>query len=138
MHEDFTRHHEIRKGADRALGFVFSAFFVIVACLPLASGGSVRAWAIAVAGLFFAVALIRPALLAPLNRAWTALGLLLHRIVSPVVLGALFYLVLTPTALIGRALGKDPLRLRRDRAAGSYWIERRPPGPPPQSMQDQF
>ena len=71
------------------------------------------------------VAWLSPAALAPLNRVWTRFGLLLHRIVSPVVLGVMFFVVVTPMGLVMRALGKDPLRLRFDREARSYWIDRR-------------
>ena len=76
--------------------------------------------------------------LAPLNKWWTKLGVLLYRIVSPVVLGLLFYLTVTPIALLLRLLGKDPLRLRRDPDGASYWIDRTPPGPAPESMKNQF
>jgi hypothetical protein len=84
------------------------------------------------------VAWLSPAALAPLNRVWTRFGLLLHRIVSPVVLGVMFFVVVTPMGLIMRALGKDPLRLRFDRDARSYWIDRRPPGPAPDTLNNQF
>jgi len=95
-------------------------------------------WSIAAAAAFALLALAVPRALAPLNRAWTAFGDLLHRIVSPVALGILYYGVVTPTGLLMRLAGKDPLRLRFDPAARSYWIERRPPGPPPESLKDQF
>ncbi len=71
-----------------------------------------------------------------MNRLWTRFGLLIHAIVSPVVLGLLFYGVITPTGLIMRALGKDPLGLAYEPAAESYWIKRRPPAP--ETMRDQF
>jgi uncharacterized membrane protein len=138
LHEDFKRQHTIEKGSERALGLVLTAFFLIIGCLPLVGGDAVRGWAIIVAAAFLAAALLRPALLAPLNRIWTWFGLLLHRAVSPLVLGMLFFLVVTPVALLMRAFGKDPLRLRFDREAGTYWIERRPPGPAPDSMRNQF
>jgi hypothetical protein len=66
------------------------------------------------------------------------LGMLLHRIVSPIALGIMFFLVITPMGLLMRALGKDPLRLRLRPDEGSYWIDRRPPGPAPETMKDQF
>jgi hypothetical protein len=88
--------------------------------------------------MFLAAALLRPALLAPLNRLWTRFGLLLHRIVSPVVLGIMFFAVITPMAWIRRALGNDPLRLRFDREARTYWVDRQPPGPPPETLTNQF
>jgi hypothetical protein len=73
-----------------------------------------------------------------LNRLWLRFGLLLNRIVSPIVLGFLFYAVITPTGMIIRRAGRDPLRLQWDANAASYWIERRPPGPAPETMSNQF
>jgi hypothetical protein len=84
------------------------------------------------------IAGLAPFLLHPLNRAWTMLGVLLAPIVNPVVMAALFYLVFTPVGLLLRLLGKDSLRLRADPQAASYWIERQPPGPPPETMANQF
>ena len=92
----------------------------------------------AIALVFFLMAWLRPALLAPLNRAWNKLGLLLGKIVSPIVLGALFFLVITPSAIIIRWMGNDLLNLRRDPKAESYWLVRNPPGPAPESINDQF
>jgi len=93
---------------------------------------------VVVGAAFLVVAWLRPAVLAPLNRAWTRFGLLLHRIVSPIVLGVMFFVVITPMGLVMRALGKDPLRLRYDREARTYWIDRRPPGPAPDTLNNQF
>lgn len=138
MHEDLQRQHEVSQGSDRTLGLVFSGVFLLVGCWPLVRGGSVRAWAIGLAVVFLVIALLRPSFLAPLNRLWVSLGLLLHRVVSPLVLGAVFFLVVTPMGLLMQAFGKDPLRLRFDLTASSYWIERRPPGPAPDSMRNQF
>jgi len=89
-------------------------------------------------GAVFAVAMLAPTLLAPLNRLWTRFGLLLHRIVSPVVLGIMFFLVVTPMGLLMRAFGKDPLRLRFEKDLPSYWINRNPPGPAPDTLDHQF
>jgi ABC-type sulfate transport system permease subunit len=78
-----------------------------------------------------------PDLLAPLNRLWYRLGLLLGRIVSPVVLGLIFFVLLTPVAWLGRLAGRDELRLRK-RSVQSYWIDRTPPGPAPASFKNQY
>lgn len=88
--------------------------------------------------LLLALALARPALLAPLNGAWFRLGLLLGRIVSPIVLGLVFFVLLTPLALLARAFGRDELALRRRAGATSFWVPREPPGPPPDSFRHQF
>ena len=82
--------------------------------------------------------MLAPKLLAPFNRLWARFGLLLHRITSPLVLGIMFFAVITPMGWIMRALGKDLLRLKIDPAATSYWIARTPPGPTPESLKDQF
>ena len=137
-HEDFSRHAEARGSSDRAFGVVIGVFLILVALAPLRTHRSIRWWALAPAVLILAVAAVRPAWLHPLNRVWTGLGLLLGRIVTPIVTGLLFYLVVTPVAFLLRLLGKDPLRLARDAQAPTYWIERKPPGPPAEGMANQF
>ena len=137
-HESFAREQTVRVSSDRSFGIVFAAVFLIVALWPLTGGGAARLWSLALAGLFLAAAILVPKALAPLNRAWMRLGLLLHRVTNPLVMGFVFCLAVVPTALIMRALGKDPLRRRFDREARSYWIERNPPGPEPKTMRDQF
>jgi len=84
------------------------------------------------------VALIKPTLLTGLNKLWIKLGLLLGKVVSPIALGILFYIIITPIGLLIRINGKDPLRLKFDPNAKSYWIPREPPGPPPDSFKNQF
>lgn len=137
-HEDLSRKHVARGPSNRNFGFVFSAFFLLVTLAPLRRHQPVRFWALGVAVAFLAVTILVPAVLAPLNRLWMKLGHLLGRITTPIVTGALFYLVFTPAAYLARMLGKDPLRLKFDSQANSYWQERRPPGPPPANMANQF
>ena len=100
FHEEF-RHEEVSPSSDRLFG--------IVALWPLAEAGVVRIWVVTLAILLLAIAVVRPALLAPLNRAWTAFGTVLHRITNPVIMGFVFPVAVIPTALIMRALGKDAL-----------------------------
>lgn len=137
-HEDLSRKHVARGPSNRSFGFVFSAFFFLVGLAPLRRHHPVRLWAFGVALVFLAVAILVPALLKPLNRLWMQLGRLLGRITTPIVTGLLFYLIFTPAGFLARLLGKDPLRLRFDAQAKSYWQERRPPGPPPEDMANQF
>ena len=137
-HEAYRRDEETARPPDRQFGLVFAAVFAVIGLLPLVRGGAVRWWSVAVAVVFVAVALTFPGLLAPLNRVWLRFGLLLHRIVTPVVLGLVYFSTVTPIGLIMRLAGRDPLRLRIDRNAVTYWIERRPPGPPGRSMPNQF
>lgn len=137
-HEDFSRGHEVKGSSNRSFGIVFAVVFVIVGLWPLAAGAGVRLWAVGIAGVFLALALGRPSLLAPLNRVWARLGLHLGKITNPLVTGLMFYLVVTPLGIVLRVLGKDPLRLRLEPGAKSYWIERRPPGPAGDTMRHQF
>ena len=127
-----------RGPSDRSFGLILSGFLLVVALWPLARGGSVRVWALGLATAFLVAAAARPRVLHPANWLWTWLGLLAHQAVSLLVLTALFYLVITPMGLVLRALGKDLLRLNFDPNAPSYWIERRPPGPMPGTMPNQF
>ncbi len=138
FHEDFSRGAEDRGSSERSFGIVFAVVFLVIGLWPLTGGAGVRWWAVGVAGMVLALGLGRPALLAPLNRAWTRFGLALGKITSPLVTGLLFYLVVTPLGIVLRVLGKDPLRLRLEPGAKSYWIERRPPGPAGDTMRHQF
>ena len=139
----FNTHEDLREyaptgGSDRSFGVVFTLFFLGVGLWPVVRGRPVRLWAVGVATLFLLATLARPSLLHPLNAFWTRLGLLLGRITNPIVTGLLFYVVFTPTGLILRWAGKDLLGLRRDPRVDSYWLERRPRGPAPKSMANQF
>lgn len=125
-------------GSDRGFGFVMAVLFAVVASFPLLRGAPPRSWALAAAAGFLLFALLRPGWLAPLHRVWFRLGLLLQRLVQPVVLAAIYFGVVTPIGLLMRAFGKDPLALRFDPEAPSYWIHRDPPGPDPESLRRQF
>ena len=137
-HEDFSRKEEIKGPSDRSFGWVFTVAFAVIGLLPLLRHRPIRVWALAVSAAIAAVTLLRPAVLHSANRLWTRFGLLLNKIISPVVTSLLFYLVVTPIGLLMRLFGQDPLRLRFDRQSVSYWIERTPPGPAPDSMSHQF
>ena len=82
--------------------------------------------------------LLAPRILHPLNVAWTHLGILLGKIVTPVVMFLVYVVSVIPVGLLVRLLGKDLLRLKPNKGESSYWIERTPPGPPPESLKDQF
>lgn len=138
MHEDLHREQRVDVSSDRSFGLVMSAALLVVGLWPLVSGRPVRPWALVAALVLAAFALFAPRVLRRPNLLWAKLGLLLGKVVSPVVLGVLFFLMLAPFGLVMRALGKDPLRLTLDRDATTYWIERNPPGPAPGSMSDQF
>jgi hypothetical protein len=138
FHEDLRREGEVKRGSDRSFGIVFAVVFVLIGLLPLRHGAPIRWWALALALAFGLAALLSPHLLAPLNKLWARVGDLLHRVTTPLIMGILFYVALTPCAAIMRIAGKDPLRLKRRAGAASYWIERRPPGPSPDSLNQAF
>lgn len=129
---------EPERGSDRAAGFVFSALFLLAGLWPALWGGRPRTWALAAAVAFAVVAAAAPGRLALLARAWYRLGLLLHRIVSPVVLALVYFLAVTPTGLLLRLFRRDILALARDPEADSYWVARDPPGPSPASLKNQY
>jgi Saxitoxin biosynthesis operon protein SxtJ len=137
-HEDLNREEHIEGSSDRSFGLVFAVVFAVIAAWPLMSGGALRWWAAGVAAAFAVAAMVVPRVLAVPNRLWMKFGLLLGKIVSPIALGVLFYGVISPLGLVMRLAGKDPLKLKFDPRARSYWAEREPPGPPPQSMTNQF
>jgi len=117
----------IRMGSDRSFGVVFTVVFVVIALWPLMNGGPVRTWAISTAGVIALVSLLGPGALRPFNRIWFRFGLFLSRIASPVVMLLIFSLVITPTAFLMRAFGKDQLRQKPMPDADSYWIKRKEP-----------
>ncbi len=137
-HEDLKRESEVKESSDRSFGVVFAAVFALIGLWPLLGGGGARWWALAAAVAFAVVALAAPRLLRIPNALWQKLGRALNRVVSPLVIGLVFFTAVVPTGLLMRLFGKDQLRLRFDREATSYWIERRPPGPPGDTMPNQF
>lgn len=137
-HDSFDR-DPVARGSDRGFGFVFAAVFAGIGAIVLWKGGG-AAWAwLGGSAVVLALALAAPAALGPFNRVWFLFGMALNRYVTnPLIMGVLFFLTVTPTGLILRAMNKDPLRLKRDPDAPTYWIERDPPGPEPKSMDRQF
>jgi hypothetical protein len=138
FHEQFRQEAPAKSPSIRAFGYVLAALFAIIGFGPLLKTGEIRPWALIVSLAFIVVTLLLPRILAPLLWVWTRIGLLLHKIMNPVFLGLIFYGAVAPTGLIMRALGKRPLQLNFEPAARSYWIDREPPGPPPQTMKKQF
>jgi hypothetical protein len=138
-HENLQRPSDLKPGSNRNFGLVMAAFFLMLAAYKLWSGRLVWAafWGALAAG-FAGSALVAPALLAPLNLLWFRFGLLLHRIVSPIVMGLLFFAVMTPIGLVMRLFGQRPLALGFDREAASYWIPRANGTPAPGSMRKQY
>jgi hypothetical protein len=140
-HRILTTDHEQALPSERSFGLLFGAVFALLA----GYGWFFKSWPLAVVLLLVAVALafvllgfVAPKVLRPLNWLWFQLGLLLGKIVSPLVLGAIFFLMLTPVSLVTRLFGRDELRLKRKASQTSYWLDRAPPGPEPESFKNQF
>ncbi|MBF0154735.1 MAG: hypothetical protein HQL64_13425 [Magnetococcales bacterium] len=127
-----------KTSSDRVFGLVFSAIFAAIGVWPLLHGQPPQLFFLAAGGLLSIVALVVPKMLHPCNQLWTSFGDLLHRVMTPLIMGLMFFVVMTPLGLLMRLAGKDGLRLRIDKAATSYWIPRTPPGPEPESCKNQF
>jgi hypothetical protein len=138
FHEDLEREDKFQGSSDRGFGLVLAAFFVVIVLVKLWKGNSNWAWWLLPAVAVLVIAQFRPGLLAPLNKLWTMLGLFLFRIVNPVLLGVIYYGMITPVGLLMRARKKDILKRHLDRSATTYWIARDPPGPEPETMKNQF
>ena len=123
-HEHLTREDEVKSSSNRSFGLVFAACCFVVGALSWLSGHTHGPYWFAGSAAFLLVALTLPRSLGPFNRLWTKFGLLLGAVMAPVMLAAIFYVFVTPIGLLMRATGKDPLRLKLDPAATSYWIAR--------------
>src|SRR5689334_11854292 len=137
-HERLVVEEVVTGSSNRAFGLTFALVFAFVGLWPLVRGRPVRGWAVIVAAIFLLAALAIPLVLSPLKRLWLKFGLLLHACMSPVIMGLVFYSTVTPMGIVGRMLGWDPLRLRFESDALTYWIERDPLGPTPDTMPRQF
>ena len=126
--------NEVQGGTDRAFGVVFTIVFIVIGLWPLSLKSNVNLWALMVSLLLMIITLFKPSVLSPFNKIWTKFGVLLHKIISPFILGAIFYLAVVPTGIIMRLLGKDVLKLKMDANVSSYWEKRELSGPSPESM----
>lgn len=117
-------HHKIKPGTERNFGFVFTAVFLIISLYPLWLGKNIHYWALTVAFIFFFFTIFVPKTLILPNNLWFKLGLLLGAIVSPIIMGVIFFLTVTPTGMIMRLLGKDILNQRMEKSVKSYWIKK--------------
>jgi saxitoxin biosynthesis operon SxtJ-like protein len=135
---DTQEHSSIEVGSSRSFGLVFATVFALIGLLPLVSEGSVRLWSLIIAGVFFLIAIIVPHILQPLNLLWFKFGLLLGRIVNPIVMLLIYIIAILPIGLILRLFGKDLLLRKFDSSQSSYWIVREPAGPEPKSLEEQF
>ncbi len=124
--------------SDRSFGLFFSCLFAVIALwLLLVSDRAALFLFAGLASCFLLLSIFSPGFLHPLNLAWNRLGLLLGGVVGPIVLGVIFFMLITPTSMITRLFGRDELRIKR-REVVTYWVDRKPHGPAPQSFKSQF
>ena len=137
MHENLNR-EEVKVSSDQSFGIVFTLVFLAMGIWVVSEGQS-KGWLFFVgAALFLVVAIARPSIFGPFNRAWTKFGLLLGQVFNPLLLGVVFFLVVTPIAVAMRLWDKDSLHLKSKPGLKSYWIDRSPVGPNLGSMTKQF
>ena len=125
---------DIKISSNKSFGKVFSILFLIIAIFPLLNNENIRIWSLIVSIIFLILGLLNSKILTPLNKIWFKFGILLGKIVSPLVMGAIFFLVVTPTGLLMRFLGKNLLNLKFNKN-NSYWIEKKEPK---SNMKNQF
>ena len=130
--------NDTKIGSEFSFGLVFTAFFALIGLVPLVHGGKIRVWSLVVSLAFLITTLTYPKLLGPLNRLWFKFSLLLHRIINPVILGVIFFAIITPLGVLTRKAGGKLLTLGYDPKASSYWEKRTPPGPDPGTIRNQF
>jgi len=110
-------------GSNKSFGIVFFVFFLIVSAYPLFDDGNIRIWSLVISVIFLILAILNSKILTPLNQIWFKFGILLGRFVSPIVMGIIFFAIVTPTSIIMRMLGKNLLNLKKNNKK-TYWIER--------------
>ena len=115
---------KIKISSNRSFGLVFFILFLVISLWPFIHEGQIRIWSAVISIVFLILGLMNSKLLTPLNRLWFKFGMFLGAIVAPVVMGIIFFLVVTPTGFLMRMMGKDLLRRKYDKSNKSYWIKR--------------
>ena len=110
--------------SNRSFGIVFFIFFILVSLWPLLKNEEIRFWSIYISIVFLILGLINSKFLTPLNKSWYKLGIFLGTIISPIVMGIIFFTVLTPIGFILRLMGKDLLKLKKKENIKTYWIKK--------------
>ena len=119
-----TSNSKINISSNRNFGLVFFVIFLIVALWPLKHEEDIRLWSLALSIIFFILGILNSKLLTPLNKLWFKFGMFLGLIVSPIVMGIVYFLVVTPIGIFMRLLGKDSLKISKAKNASTYWIKR--------------
>tara|TARA_A100001015_G_scaffold108499_1_gene120348 strand:- start:527 stop:910 length:384 start_codon:yes stop_codon:yes gene_type:complete len=125
---------EIKISSNRSFGIVFFIFFFLIATYPLLNDDNIRIWSLIISLSFLILGLLNSKILEPLNKIWFKFGLLLGKIISPLVMGLIFFIVVTPIGLLMRLFNKDLLNLKFNETK-SYWIEK---NEPKSKMKNQF
>ena len=125
---------DIKISSNRSFGIVFFIVFLLIAIYPLTNGDEIRIWSLIISSIFLILGALNSKILTPFNKLWFKLGIFLGKIVSPLVMGVIFFFVVTPIGLIMRLLGKDVLNLKYNKNK-SYWIEK---NGPKSKMKNQF
>ena len=125
---------EIKISSNRSFGIVFFILFLLIALYPLTYSGEIRIWSAIISLIFLILGLLNSKILAPLNKLWFKFGIFLGKIVSPLVMGVIFFLVVTPIAFLMRLLNKDLLNLKFNNG-NTYWIKKTGPK---SKMKNQF
>ena len=125
---------DIRIGSNRSFGIVFFVVFLIITLYPLLNNENIRYWSLLVSLVFLILGLLNSNILTPLNKAWFKFGILLGKVISPIIMGIIFFFVVTPIGLLMRILKKDLLNLKYNNNK-SYWIEKTEPK---SKMKNQF
>ena len=125
---------EIKISSNRSFGIVFFIVFLLIALYPLLKGNDLRIWSLVISFIFLVLGLINSKILTPLNRLWFKFGLLLGRFISPLIMGIIFFVVVTPIGIIMRLLKKDLLNLKYNKKK-TYWIDK---SGPKSKMKNQF
>ena len=112
----------VKISSNRSFGFLLFIVFFVISLWPLKSQGDLRLWAFILSLVFLVLGVLNSKFLTPLNKLWFKFGILLGSIVSPIVMGAVFFIVVTPVGLIMRFLGKDLLRINKNKPVSTYWI----------------
>tara|TARA_B100000242_G_scaffold216642_1_gene158175 strand:+ start:804 stop:1187 length:384 start_codon:yes stop_codon:yes gene_type:complete len=125
---------DIKISSNRSFGIVFFIIFFLIALYPLLSDQEIRLWALIISAIFLILGLLKSKLLTPLNKLWFRFGIFLGKIITPIIMGIIFFIVVTPIGLIMRLIGKDLLNLKYNKEK-SYWIEK---DGPKSKMKNQF
>ena len=113
----------IKTSSNKSFGIVFFIVFIIISLYPLVNQEDIRIWSLVIAFIFFILALLNSKILTPMNKIWTRFGIFLGNFISPIVMGIIFFFVVTPIGLLLRLFGKDVLNLKKNKFS-TYWIKK--------------